>query len=260
MTDQTSARKCLPLPSTEAFDYCTLAPAHVGDLRQRALRIRERTRVTTATIIEIGNDLLGAKQLLPHGQFKDWIKAECGFTVRTAQRYIRVAQFVEGKNDTVSLLPPNIVYLLAAKSTPPELADEVIERTAAGNVVTDGAVKAVLARAAYERRQDARKERQAARWSAPGRKRREAQERERLERKERERQAVQQLAQQIIDTVGIDIVALVVTTLRDQCWEVWPLLEEAVKQHDRARIVDHVAVERQVENTLPAPQRGHRGR
>jgi hypothetical protein len=243
VTDQTSARKCLPLPPPEPFDYCAMAPEHVADLRQHAARIRERTRITTATIIEIGKELLAAKQHL-HGQFEDWIMAECGFTVRTAENYMRAAKLAEGKSETVSFLPPGIVYRLAAKSTPPELVDQVIERVAAGKVVTNDAVKAVLADAAYHRRQTARKDREAARRSAATRKRKEAQERERLEQMERERQAAHEVKQQLIDRFGIDGVRFFLNALaRDKYWAVRPLLEEAVKQHDLDRVVDPVAVE-----------------
>src|SRR5262245_17816765 len=144
LTNQTSARKCLPLPQPESFDYSRLAPELVADLRQHAARIRERTRITTATIIEIGKELLAAKQHLAHGQFKDWINAECGCTVRTAQNYLRAAKLAEAKGETVSLLPPRIVYQLTAKSTPPELTDPVLNLAATGTVITPAVMKAGL--------------------------------------------------------------------------------------------------------------------
>jgi hypothetical protein len=124
------------------------------------------------------------------------------------------------------------------------LVDQVIERVAAGKVVTNDAVKAVLADAAYHRRQTARKDREAARRSAATRKRKEAQERERLEQMERERQAAHEVKQQLIDRFGIDGVRFFLNALaRDKYWAVRPLLEEAVKQHDLDRVVDPVAVE-----------------
>src|SRR5262245_8146423 len=129
IADHTNTGKNLLLPP-ESFDYSGLPPDLVEDLRQQATRIRERVRITTVAIIEIGKDLLAAKQHFP-GRFGEWIKAECGFTLRTAQNYMRAAKFAEAEGEIVSLLPPTIVYQLCAKGTPPELVDEVIDRAAA---------------------------------------------------------------------------------------------------------------------------------
>ena len=183
----TNVRKCLPLPPPEPFDYCAIAPEHVADLRQRAARIREQVRVTTVSAIEIGNELLSAKQHLPHGQFEDWVRAECGCAVRTARNYMAAAAFAEGKSATVADLPPSIVYKLAAKSTPPELAAEVIERAAAGKVVDPAGVKAVLQFAAHERRQCEAAHERNTRRSAAARPQREARERERVAHSSRRR-------------------------------------------------------------------------
>ena len=243
VTNQTSARKCLPLPQPESFDYCAIAPEHAADLRQRAARIREQVRVTTVSAIEIGNELLIAKQHLPHGQFEDWVRAECGCGVRTARNYMAAAAFAEGKSATVADLPPSVVYKLAAKSTPPELAVQVIERAAAGKVVDPAAVKAVLQFAAHERRQCEAAHERNTRRSAAARRQREA--RERLARLEQETKAAHELKQQIIERLGIDNVRFFVHALaQDKSWTVLSLLKEVVKQYDRDRVVDHAADEK----------------
>jgi hypothetical protein len=50
------------------------------------------------SIVWIGRDLLAVKQMLEHGQFVHWVAKECGFSIRTAQNYMRVAEFFEGKS------------------------------------------------------------------------------------------------------------------------------------------------------------------
>jgi hypothetical protein len=246
-SDQISARTWLPLPPTETFDYSGFACELVADLREQAVRIRKQVGVTTASIIEIGNELLAAKRHLPHGQFEDWIEAECGFTVRTAQNYMRAAELAGRKSETVSLLPPNVLYLIAAKNTPPELVDDVIDSATAGKVINHQAVKAVLKDVANERRQRRKVIKRSARRSVVEQRRREAREKERLERVEREAKAADQLKQQLIDRFGIEGVRFLLDALaRDKSWDVWPLLEEAVKQHDRDRVVDLVAAEQKI--------------
>jgi hypothetical protein len=131
-------------PAAAIFNYDAL-PAHDTDLlRESAERIRANVRRTTAAILEIGRDLLKAKERLDHGQFSAWVDAECGFGVRSAERYITAAKLAEGKNDTVSLLPLATVYRLAAKSTPPAVIEAVISRVEAGEVLSYTVVKEMI--------------------------------------------------------------------------------------------------------------------
>lgn len=57
-----------------------------------------------AHAIRAGELLLRAKEQLPHGQWLPWLSANCSFSERTAQRYIRAAA-PEPKSDNVSYLP-----------------------------------------------------------------------------------------------------------------------------------------------------------
>jgi hypothetical protein len=98
----------------------------------------------TATVIEIGRELLSIKDQLGHGRFGEWVEAECGFTQRSAENYIKAARFAEGKNETVSDLPPALVYHLASKSAPPEIVDDVIARLEKGKSIDQQEVEAKL--------------------------------------------------------------------------------------------------------------------
>lgn len=68
-------------------------------------------------VVEIGKQLLEAKELLPHGQFLAWVEAEFDFTVRSAGRYMEVVRRW-GKLDTVSNLSPGVLYALLPARVP----------------------------------------------------------------------------------------------------------------------------------------------
>lgn len=187
------------------FTYASLPAATAEALRQQAERIRARVKATTEAIIDIGRDLLAVKQQLEHGQFSEWVTAECGFTLRTAENYIRAAEFAEGKNEIVSLLAPATVYKLSAKSAPQEIVNDVLDRAKNGLPIIARDVDSKLAKAALERRTDKLLAKKAARGKpvsslavARREKRREREEEE--SRRELERQRA--LAAQIIDRFG----------------------------------------------------------
>jgi len=118
------------------FDYGALAPEVAECLRKQTDRIRTRTKATCLAIIEIGRDLVAVRQSIGHGLFVKWVEAECGFTPRSAQKYMRAAEFAEGKSELSSFLSPTTLYKLSAKSTPPEVIQAVLSRAASG-VISD---------------------------------------------------------------------------------------------------------------------------
>src|ERR1700722_8875490 len=81
---------------SKPFDYTKLAPDVAEALRKQTARIRERIKTTAGAIIEIGCDLLAVKQQLDGRWFCEWVNLECGFNIRTAQRYMQAAKFAEG--------------------------------------------------------------------------------------------------------------------------------------------------------------------
>ena len=94
--------------------------------RLTLLEIAERIRrALHQNVVEIGELLLQAKQQVAHGEFQTWAERELGIKSRTAQNYMNAAEFVRGKSETVSHLPPALLYRLAAPSAPPELVEEV---------------------------------------------------------------------------------------------------------------------------------------
>jgi len=122
---------------TKAFDYGALPASDAADLRDRAERIRQHTR---AAVVEVGRELLAAKTRVGHGCFQAWVKADCQLSLRTAERAIRVAEFVD-KNDNLSFLPPDGLLALASPSAPEDTVVEILERIEAGQRPTTAEIK-----------------------------------------------------------------------------------------------------------------------
>lgn len=94
---------------------------------------------------EIGERLAAVKDVLPHGAFGPWVAHELGITPRTAQNYMNAAGFLTGKSETVSHLPPAILYKLAAPTALPVLVDKVVQATEQGDTIDLAALKKALA-------------------------------------------------------------------------------------------------------------------
>lgn len=115
------------LGSTLRYNYAEIDPQHREEVREAAIDIRQRTKRASDDILEIGRRLSEVKELLPHGQFTDWVKEEFDLSGRTAQNLMNVAQRFLDKSETVSLLGTSVLYLLASPSVP----DAAIEATVA---------------------------------------------------------------------------------------------------------------------------------
>jgi hypothetical protein len=169
----------------ERFSYDGLPADYADSLRKQAMTIRNRMKSATTTmiqaIVETGRDLRAVKQRLEHGNFCKWVEIECGFTIRTAQNYMKVAcAFAEAKCETISYLPLSTVYGLAAKTTPRELVSEVIKCGAAGQPISDCEVRERLAEAKFKKLEAMRQKKRAdaaRRISKRTREKREAQKR-----------------------------------------------------------------------------------
>jgi DUF3102 family protein len=124
----------LEISNVILFERPASNPAEKTDdryLRNLAEQVRNHSRSSTKAIIAIGEALRDAKQHLGHGRFGKWVVAECGFTIRSAQNYMRAAELTD-KSEIVSRLNPAAIYRLAKASTPPDVVDRVLEILEAG--------------------------------------------------------------------------------------------------------------------------------
>lgn len=119
------------------FNYDSVAPAVAKFLKGQAERI---CRHYATTIIQIGKALIGAKHYLPHGAFIVWVETEVGIPARTAQAYMRAAEWASNKGSAAAHLPPSVIYLLSASSTPKEFMIDVLNRVEAGEQIVPAAI------------------------------------------------------------------------------------------------------------------------
>jgi hypothetical protein len=133
-------------------EVCRLGPDGDAKLRTAADRIRDRVKKTVQDIIEIGNDLLAAKDTLPHGQCIPWVRAEFGWSERSAQNFMSVAE--KFKSAKIADLPiqPSAAYLLAAPSVPDEAREKAVEKAEAGEEITFAAAREIVAEARKKKR------------------------------------------------------------------------------------------------------------
>jgi hypothetical protein len=115
------------------FDYAEVPTSVSKFLKAQVDRIR---RSAGKSVIEIGKDLIAAKHYLSHGAFLRWVEYEVGIPARTAQGYMQVAQWASGKNNCVARLPPTILYLLSAPSTPKDLVHDILEKADSGENIS----------------------------------------------------------------------------------------------------------------------------
>ncbi len=95
-------------------------------------RVKMRMKKTVENIVEIGTELNSAKNLLKHGQFGEWLKAEFHWSVSTAERYMRVAdRFPDIRQ--IEGFAPSVLYALSSPSATTEAVDEAL---AAGPDIT----------------------------------------------------------------------------------------------------------------------------
>jgi hypothetical protein len=128
------------------FDYSLVGDA-ADKVRSSAEKIRHMLQKSIEDIIEIGLELLAVKEAVGHGHFGAWLRAEFGWTDRTAQNFMAVAQAFGPKTEMISdlTIQPTAAYLLAAPSAPDQARKQAIERAEAGEDITTAVAKEILA-------------------------------------------------------------------------------------------------------------------
>lgn len=129
------------------FDYATISEATVRKQAQdAAARIRAKLDKAKVTFLEIGRDLLSIKEQLAHGEFSQWLEAEFDMTIRTAQNMMSAAELAN-KYEAISILPPTIIYKLAAKSTPDDVQTKIVSQIQNGIIPSAKDIEAQISQA-----------------------------------------------------------------------------------------------------------------
>lgn len=75
--------------------------------------VRQAHRVVCSAAIEIGERLIEAKKLVPHGEWEAYVSGRCGFKPRTAQAYMQIAADREKAQTFADLEFSKVLLLLA---------------------------------------------------------------------------------------------------------------------------------------------------
>jgi hypothetical protein len=87
-------------------------------------------------MIAIGRDLIAAKKMLPRGQFIQWVRWECGFSIRTAQNYMAISK-LSMKNAFVAHLSPAAALILARSRGRGEFVENIARSVGIGKAPTE---------------------------------------------------------------------------------------------------------------------------
>lgn len=110
-------------------------------LDQLAVEIRFYSQQTAQNILEVGTRLIAAKKQVESGQWEEWLKGQVGYTIRTAQRFMKCAERFNNASMSSLLTPSQMFELL---SLPADETETFIEqKKAEGNPVEDMTVKAL---------------------------------------------------------------------------------------------------------------------
>ncbi|MEM9002171.1 MAG: DUF3102 domain-containing protein [Cyanobacteria bacterium P01_F01_bin.86] len=128
------------------FDYDSLDQAHRLIVQQHTGEIRKRLRRSAQDVWEIGQRLADVRSRLKYGQFLAWLKAEFGWSQRTAYNFINVYETFGDRFANLAKvdIATSVLYQLAAPSVPEELRTQVLKSAAAGEKVTNKALKSAI--------------------------------------------------------------------------------------------------------------------
>jgi hypothetical protein len=115
------------------FDYDILTIEQQAVIRQKTDEIRERLQRSAQDIWEVGQRLADVRSHLKYGQFEAWLKAEFGWSRRTAYNFINVYEtFCDRANLSQVNIATSALYLLASPSIPSEVRQQYLEQAQSG--------------------------------------------------------------------------------------------------------------------------------
>jgi len=100
------------------MELATMQRAAVEELGQITARIQDRLVRTAEEIIGVGVDLIRAKELLPHGEFSDWVARQFELSHRSANLFMAAARRFGPQVEGVASLPAGALLELSSPSVP----------------------------------------------------------------------------------------------------------------------------------------------
>lgn len=133
------------------FDYESLGTA-ASEVKAAAAKIRQSLKRSVQAAIEIGKSLLHVKGLIKHGQFGYWLQAEFGWSERSAQNFMSVAERFDSASVADLPIQPSAAYFLSSTSVPDEARQAAIVRAKAGERITLAVAREIVGLSKKKRR------------------------------------------------------------------------------------------------------------
>ncbi len=133
-------------PLSTYFNYDSLDHNHRLIIQQHTGEIRKRLRRSAQDIWEIGQRLADVRSRLKYGQFLGWLKAEFGWSQRTAYNFINVYEAFGDKFENLANvdIATSILYQLAAPSVPEKLRSQLLASAMEGEKITHKGFKSAI--------------------------------------------------------------------------------------------------------------------
>ena len=129
------------LPET-FFDYGCVPQESRAEVYELTKSVKDARGRHLAVIVEIGGALRRAKELLGHGNFLPWLKAEFRWSERTARNYMSLAAHFQGKTANFADLDLGTARELI--DAPAEVSEPIMRRAEAGETISQEEVKAAV--------------------------------------------------------------------------------------------------------------------
>lgn len=114
----------------------SLSKAEKKTLNELTTRLQRNLADTVGHLVEIGRDLIQAKDLVGHGNFSRWLQENFDLSDQTARNFMHVAEVFGERVEGLKKLSLSSIYLLAAPSTSTEVRETVLERLENGETLT----------------------------------------------------------------------------------------------------------------------------
>jgi hypothetical protein len=127
------------------FDYDILESEQRSLVQQKTKEIKARLKRSAQDIWEIGQKLSEVRSQLAYGHFDKWLKAEFGWSRRTAYNFIKVYEaFPERATIAQVSIAASALYQLSSPSTPKEVKEEFIKKAKDGEKITRENIRKAL--------------------------------------------------------------------------------------------------------------------
>jgi hypothetical protein len=129
------------LPET-FFDYGCVPQESRAEVYELTKSVKDARGRHLAVIVEIGGTLRRAKELLGHGNFLPWLKAEFRWSERTARNYMSLAAHFQDKTANFADLDLGTARELI--DSPAEVSEPIMRRAEAGETIGREEVNAAV--------------------------------------------------------------------------------------------------------------------